>query len=340
MVNQDAKLKIGIIGTGLQGRRRAEALRQLNDAELIAVTSNMPEQAAQLAADMKCEVIARWEDMVIRKDLDIIAVCTPPDCHLPMCVASLKNGKHVLCEKPLARNPEEARQIVAEADESGKKLKGGFSLRHHPGLKQAREWFEQGIIGEPHFLRIRYGIGGRPGYDKEWRANGEITGGGQLMDQGVHALDLSRWFLGDFTEAFGFLSTSFWDVAPLEDNTFALLRTAKGQVSSIHVSWTQWKNLFSLELFGRDGYIKVEGLGGGYGVEQAILGKRAFLEPFREEIIDCRGGDTSWAEEWREFTTAIKENREPLGNGDDGFQAIRLAYAIYESEKTGKVVKM
>ena len=340
MVNQDAKLKIGIIGTGLQGRRRAEALRQLNDAELVAVTSNMPEQATQLAADMKCEVVARWEDMVNRKDLDIIAVCTPPDCHLPMCVASLKNGKHVLCEKPLARNPDEARQIVTAANESGKKLKGGFNLRHHPGLKQARKWFEQGIIGEPFSLRICYGIGGRDGYDKEWRADGKIAGGGQLMDQGMHAIDLSRWFLGDFSEVTGFLATSFWDVAPLEDNAFALMRTARGQVSSIHVSWTQWKNKFSFELTGRDGYVTVEGLGGGYGVEQAILGKRAFLEPFREEIIDYRGGDQSWVEEWRELVAAIIEDREPLGNGEDGFQAVRLAHAIYESSANGSLIKL
>jgi predicted dehydrogenase len=289
---------------------------------------------------MGCEATDNWEDVVARQDIDIVAVCTPPNWHLPMCLAALEQGKHVLCEKPLARNPEEAGQILTKAREKGLKLKGGFNLRHHPGIQQARKWLDQGSIGEPNFIRCRYGIGGRPGYDKEWRADFEISGGGQLMDQGMHALDLFRWFLGEAREAFGFLSTSFWDIAPLEDNAFCLFRTDKGQIASIHVTWTQWKNLFSFELFGRDGYIIVQGLGGGYGTEKAILGKRAFLEPFREEMVEFCGEDHSWSEEWREFLSAINDNREPLGSGYDGLQAIKLAYAVYESAQKGCVVKL
>jgi predicted dehydrogenase len=250
MVRQGEKLKIGIIGVGLQGRRRAEALKQFSDAELVVVADVLLQKAKLLAEEMGCETTDNWEDMVARQDIDVVAVCTPPNWHLSMCTAALEQGKHVLCEKPLARNPEEAGQILATARENGLKLKGGFNLRHHPGMKQAWEWFEQGIIGEPFSIRICYGIGGRPGYDKEWRANGEIAGGGQLMDQGMHAIDLSRWFLGDFSEVVGFLATSFWDVAPLEDNAFALLRTASGQISSIYVSWTQWKICFPLSSLG------------------------------------------------------------------------------------------
>lgn len=334
------KMKVGIIGAGLQGRRRARALKQFDDVKLVIVAAAHWERAKLLADEMGCQATSNWEEVVARDDIDAVIVCTPPNLHLPMCAAALKQGKHVLCEKPLARNPEEAREIVDVACENGVKLKCGFNLRHHPGMKQAREWFDKGIIGELNFLRIRYGIGGRPGYDKEWRAKAEISGGGQLMDQGMHALDLFHWFMGELSEAFGFLSTSFWDIAPLEDNAFALLRTPKGQIASLHISWTQWKNLFSLEFFGRDGYVIVEGLGGGYGVERAILGRRAFLEPFKEEIIEFRGEDRSWYEEWKEFTTAINENREPLGNGYDGLEAVRLAYAIYESAQQGSVVKV
>jgi predicted dehydrogenase len=326
-------LRVGIIGTGLQGRRRAESLRRFNDTHLIAVSSNLRIQAKQLAEDMKCELIDRWEDMVIRKDIDIIIVCTPPDCHLSMSNAALENGKHVLCEKPLARNPEEAEQIARLAQDKGLKLKCGFNHRHHPGIKQAKEWFDHGLIGEPMFVRTEYGIGGRPGYEKDWRADKKISGGGQLMDQGMHVIDLSRWFLGDFDEVSGFLQTSYWHIAPLEDNAFCLLRTKTGKVASIHVSWTQWKNLFRFEIFGKDGYITVEGLGGSYGVEKAVLGKRNFLHPFREEIIEFRGRDISWEEEWREFENAIKEKREPMANGHDGLEAIKIAYLVYENSK-------
>jgi predicted dehydrogenase len=298
------------------------------------------ERAKLLADEAGCQATADWEEVVERDDLGAVLVCTPPHIHAPISIAALKRGKHVLCEKPLARSIDEAKEMLSVAQQNGVKLKCGFNHRHHPSIKQAREWFDRGIIGELNFLRCRYGICGRPGYEKEWRAKPEIAGGGQLMDQGMHALDLCRWFLGEFTEAFGFLSTAFWDIAPLEDNAFCLLRTEKGQVASIHVSWTQWKNLFSFEIFGQDGYILVEGLGGGYGVERAILGKRALLEPFKQEIIEFRGEDRSWYEEWKEFVAAIDEDREPLGNGYDGLEALKLAYAIYESDRKGSVVKL
>jgi len=332
-------MKVGLIGAGLQGKRRGRAIKQCGD-QILAVADIQPERAQLLTDELGCEATANWEEVVAREDIEAVIVCTPPNLHLSMCVDALEQGKHVLCEKPLARNPEEAQQILAVAENSGGTLKCGFNHRHHPGIQQAREWLDEGTIGELMFIRCRYGIGGRPGYDKEWRADPEISGGGQLMDQGMHALDLSRWFLGDFAEVFGSLQTAFWDVAPLEDNAFCLLRTEGGQTASIHVSWTQWKNLFSFELFGRNGYIIVQGLGGSYGTEQAILGKRAFLEPFREEIVEFHGEDNSWSDEWREFVSAINESRQPLGSGRDGLEAVRLAYALYESAQKGCVVRL
>jgi predicted dehydrogenase len=153
-------------------------------------------------------------------------------------------------------------------------------------------------------------------------------------------LDLCRWFLGDFEQVTGVVATLFWDIAPLEDNAFALLRTGAGQIASLHVSWTQWKPLFSLEVFGRDGYIQVDGLGGAYGTERAILGRRDFEAPFAEETVENRGEDISWRQEWREFVAAISEGREPLGNGEDGLAALRLARKIYESAQTGRALTL
>ena len=336
MVENNKKIKVGIIGTGLMGRRRAEALRRFKDVELVVVSSNLCDQAQYLANDMKCQQDDDWQQLVCRNDIDAIIVSTPPDCHLSMCVAALENGKHVLCEKPLARNPEEAEIIVKLARQKGLKLKCGFNHRHHPAIQQAKQWFDSGVIGELLYIRSDYGIGGRPDYDKDWRANKDIGGGGQLMDQGMHVIDLARWFMGDFTEVNGFLQTGYWNIAPLEDNAFCLLRTDTGKIASIHASWTQWKNLFRFEIFGKDGYIIVEGLGGSYGTEKAILGKRAFLEPFKEEIIEYRGRDVSWEEEWREFANAICENREPMANGEDGLAAIKIAYQLYEAEQKKK----
>ena len=181
-------------------------------------------------------------------------------------------------------------------DQAGVILKTGFNHRHHPAIWRAHELCAEGAIGPLMFIRAVYGHGGRPGYDKEWRADADLSGGGELLDQGVHIVDLCRWFLGDFAEVFGSTATYFWDlghfesagrdspraangqsVAPssisLEDNAFALLRTADGRVAQFHTSWTQWKNRFSFEVFGRDGYLRVEGLGGSYGVERLEVGR-------------------------------------------------------------------
>lgn len=245
------------------------------------------------------------------------------------------------CGDELRRSEDWLACPLAEAAEAaGRVLKCGFNHRHHPGVQQARKWFEEGRIGEPVFIRARYGIGGRPGYEQEWRADPEVVSGGQLMEQGIHAVDLARWFLGKFSQVTAFVETRFWNIGPLEDNAFALYRTPVGAVASIHSSLTQWKNLFSFELYGSDGYVAVEGLGGGYGTERAIFGRRDFTAPFAEEVVEFRGEDRSWQEEWREFASAIGEGREPLGTALDGLEAMRLVFAAYESARTGRTVNL
>lgn len=333
-------MKVGLIGAGLQGTRRAPALRQFPNTELVIVADIRLEAAEHLAESVGCQATAHWEKVVEREDLEAVLVCTPTNLHALMSIAAMKAKKHVLCEKPVALSLDEAQEMVRVAKGNGVKLKCGFNHRHHPGIQQARQWFDKGAIGELNFIRCRYGICGRPGYDKEWRAKPEIAGGGHLMEQGIHAIDLFRWFSGEFAEVTGFTATRFWDMAPLEDNAFALFRTSRGQIASLHSSLTQWKNIFSFEIFGQDGYILVEGLGGSYGTEQAVLGKRALLEPFREETIEFRGGDRSWYEEWKEFVAAIHEDREPVGSGQDGLEALRLVNAVYESTASGCVVKL
>jgi predicted dehydrogenase len=315
-------------------------LLQSPDTELVVVSAAHLEPARRLAERLGCEAVEGWEPVVARDDLDAVIVATPPHLHAAISLAALRNGLHVLCEKPLARTPDEAQAMVAEAKAAGRVLKCGFNHRHHPAVQQARKWFDEGRIGEPVFIRARYGIGGRPGYEREWRADPEVVSGGQLMEQGIHAVDLARWFLGDFSQVAAFAETRFWNIGPLEDNAFALYRTPAGAVASIHSSLTQWKNLFSFELYGRDGYIAVEGLGGGYGTERAIFGKRDFAAPFAEEVVEYRGEDRSWQEEWKEFVAAIEERREPLGSARDGLEAMRLVFAAYEAAKAGRTVEL
>jgi predicted dehydrogenase len=333
-------MRVGVIGAGTQGKRRAQTVKYYKETELVVVADARRETAEAVADQLGCEASDSWQAVTERDDLDIICVSTPPASHTTISVPALKNGKHVLCEKPLGRTPEEARLIVEAAREAGRHLKCGLPLHHHPAIKQAKKWIDEGQIGELMYLRTRYGNCSRPEFEKDWRTNPEISGGGQLMDQGMHLLDLSRYYLGEFSEAFGFLQTAYWNIGNVEDNAFALLRTADNKVASIHVSWTEWKNLFSVEIFGKDGYIILEGHGGSYGTETASIGKRAFFEPFREDKTEYRGSDLSWTEEWAEFVNAIKSGEEIGGNGHDGLAVVNIAFALYEAARTGRAVKL
>lgn len=308
------------------------------------------DRAEEVARSTGCLATTNWQDVVTREDIDAVVVSTTNDWLAPITIAALGHGKHVLCEKPLGREPEEAQRMVEAAGSNRRKLKTGFNHRHHPAIWKAHELWAGSAIGDILFIRCRYGHGGRPGYEKEWRANAEVSGGGELLDQGIHAIDLFRWFLGDFHEAFGYTSTQFWRPgggspsilsACVEDNAFGLFRTAKGQVASLHASWTQWKNVFSFEVFGREGYLIADGLGGSYGPERLVWGRRRPESgPPDEERFEFAGPDVSWQAEWEEFVAAIREHREPLGNGYDGWQAMRMVSAIYESNHTGKTVKL
>ena len=333
-------MRVGVIGAGLQGGRRGPVVRDFPGMELVAIASEHGKTAKVLADRLGCQSTVGWESIVEREDIDTVLVLTPPHLHAVISIAAMKAGKHVLCEKPLANSIADGVEMVAVSRATGVKLKCGFNHRHHPGIQKAKKWFDDGLIGEVNFIRCRYGICGRPNYEKEWRADPKITGGGHLMEQGIHGIDLARWFAGDFTEASCFTATSFWKIKPLEDNAFALYQTAGGVITSIHSSLTQWKNLFSFEIYGHNGYISVEGLGGSYGTERAILGKRDFTAPFGEETVEFRGSDRSWYEEWKEFVSAIEEGREPLGSAGDGLEALRLVLAAYESAGKGCSVSL
>jgi predicted dehydrogenase len=331
-------LGVGIIGAGQVGARRAEVLSRASGARLVAVADVDAGRAEVLARAFGSRAYAEPEAVVGARDVEAVIVATPHQWLAPVTKAALEAGKHVLCEKPLARSPEEAATLVAAAARSKRALKTGFNHRYHPAIAEAHRLATEGRVGRILVMRCRYGHGGRTGYEHEWRAN-RISGGGELLDQGVHALDLFRWFAGEFTEVSAMLSSSFWPIE-VEDNAFCLLRTAEGITASLHASWTQWKNLFSFEVFGESGYLQIEGLGGSYGPERLVIGERRATGAPTEQQIEFLGEDTSWAAEWAEFTAAIREERAPEASGLDGWQALRLTAAAYESARTKAVVRV
>lgn len=331
---------IAIIGAGLIGRKRAKALAKFANCNLAIIADVDEDAARRLAGEFGGEVESDWRLAIKRNDVDIVVVATYNKHLLPISIAALESGKHVLCEKPLGRNSNESKKMVEIAKHYKKIIKTGFNHRHHPAISRAKNLFDSGAIGKLCFIRCRYGHGGRPGYDKEWRADKDLCGGGELLDQGVHVVDLFRWFAGDFDSAFGYLPTYFWDMK-VEDNAVAIFKNRSGVVASMHTSWTQWKNVFSFEVFGRDGYLVVDGLGGSYGPETLKVGKRRPEGgPPGEEVLEFPGEDISWEEEWKEFISAIEAKRKPLGSGLDGYEANRMIRAVYKSAKTGEVIRM
>ncbi len=329
-------LRVGIVGCGLIGSRRAASAVACGD-RIVLVSDLVPDRASALAQTHGARIAGSWEELVASNELDVVVAATFNSALAPVTAAALATGKHVLCEKPFGRNAAEAEALLHAAAEAEGIVKVGFTLRHHEAIAHAHRLVCSGGIGEPVALRCAYGHGGRPGYDREWRADPELAGGGELLDQGVHVVDLARWFLGEFATVTGTVDTWFWDIRPLEDNSFALLRTAAGRTASLHTSWTQWKNLFRLEVIGTDGLLTVDGLGGSYGVERLVHARRR-LEGGPPDQTERRvvNPDAAWRHEWVEFRSAALEGREPIGSAVDGYEAARLVDAVYRSAESGR----
>jgi predicted dehydrogenase len=325
-------LSVGIIGAGRIGQIRAQVIRRSGCALLAAVADVDRARAERVAEGTPADVSSDWATVVNRNDIDVIVVSTPTKFHHDVTIAALQAGKHVLCEKPLGRSVDEARKMFDAALGSCRLLKTGFNYRHMAHVRKAKELLTRGALGPLHFLRCRYGHGGRPGYEKEWCTDAELSGGGVLLEQGIHIFDLVRHLLGEPSQLFAQTKRFYWNFPAVEDNGFCILQTTNGQTAQIHVSWTQWVNLFELEIFGRDGYLRLGGRDGHYGPQRLTWGKRKqdHTRPI-EEIFEFVASDDSWDREWHEFCAAIEEGREPDGSANDGLRAQQLIEAAYQS---------
>jgi predicted dehydrogenase len=321
-------VKVGIVGCGAIGRKRAAAL---GEAQLVACADLVRPRAEALAGAVggRPQVLTEWRALVERPDVDVVVVATPHHLLADVALAAVGAGKHVLVEKPAARRAGELDPVMTAAQRSRVLARVGFNHRYHPALRQAKRLVADGAIGELMYVRGRYGHGGRMGYEHEWRAQPALSGGGELVDQGVHLIDLARWFLGDFATVEGFAHTYFWDM-PVEDNGFLLLRTATGRVAFLHASWTEWKNLFSFEIFGRQGKLEITGLGGSYGVERlAHYRMRPELGPPDTIMWEYPTVDASWDVEFAEFAEDIRLHRQPAASLADAHAALRIVERIY-----------
>jgi predicted dehydrogenase len=318
-------MRVAIIGCGFIGQKRAKALP---GGKVVACFDVLQERAKALAQEVGAESLSSWQETVARPDVDAVIVATTHDALPKIGLAAIEAGKHVLIEKPAARRAEELKPLIDAAKRKGVCARVGFNHRYHPAFRKARELVDAGELGPLMYVRARYGHGGRIGYDKEWRAQPEISGGGELIDQGMHIIDLARWFLGEFVDVCGFAQTYFWDM-PVEDNGFMLLRTAQKQVASLHASWTEWKNLFSFEIFGRVGKVDINGLGGSYGLEKLTFYRMLpQMGPPETTVLEFPQKDESWASEFAEFAEDVRLRRESSASLVDAAAALTVVQSV------------
>ncbi|HUI06857.1 MAG TPA: Gfo/Idh/MocA family oxidoreductase [Verrucomicrobiae bacterium] len=317
-----------VIGCGLIGRKRAAALAP--DQVVVACDTDMARAQALVKAVGHGAAVDNPAEAIQHRDVDAVIVATVNAALAPIALQAIGAGKHVLAEKPAGVSVAEVESLAAAAKRQGICVRVGFNHRYHPAFVKARGLVDAGELGPLMFLRARYGHGGRVGYEKEWRADPKLSGGGELIDQGVHLIDLSRWFLDEFTEVEGHVATYFWNM-PVDDNAFLSLRTASGQTAWLHVSCTEWKNMFSLELYGRDAKLQIDGLGGSYGVEKLTFYKmKPEMGPPDTQQWEYPGPDESWRRELEEFQQDIASRRTPSAGLADARASLRIVETIYQ----------
>jgi len=320
---------VGIVGCGLIGQKRAKALGNL--AKLVACADLDVSRAQDLARTTNAKVFRDWRELVWSPSVEVVIVATLHDSLAEITLTAIEAGKHVLVEKPAARNAAELEPVIAALEKHPVKVHVGFNHRYHRSLRKAKEIVDSGALGELMFIRGRYGHGARIGYNKEWRADPVLSGGGELIDQGPHLIDLSRWFLGEITEVNGFAHTYYWDM-PVDDNGFMLLKTEKNQTAFLHVSCTEWKNLFSFEIYGKQGKLDLSGLGGSYGVEKVTWYKMlAEMGPPETTSWEYPMGDDSWQVELAEFLDDIRFDRTPVASLSDALASLLVIEKIYNN---------
>ena len=328
-------MRVVVVGCGLIGRKRVAALPK--GAVLVGAVDPLMGRARALADSVPgAQAFEDYREAFTKLRADVAFVATTNEHLVPIALAGVRAGCHLLIEKPAARNADELNELVVAAKDQGRVVAVGFNHRYHRAFRKARELFESKELGPLMFIRARYGHGGRLGYDREWRADPVKAGGGELLDQGVHLIDLARWFLGDFPTVRGTVATTYWDM-PVEDNGFLHLETADRKIAWLHASCTEWKNLFSFEIYGRNAKLHIEGLGGSYGIERLSFYKMLpAMGPPETTIWEYPGDDDSWQAEVADFMSSIRQvpGKGHLATLDDALAALRVVDTIYQAKSS------
>lgn len=301
------------------------------DTELICVADSDHDRARQAAAESGTG-LATVAEAISRPDIDCVVVSVPNKYHPETVLSALGHGKHVWCEKPLARNPAEALQMVRASMASGTFLKTGSNLRYFPSVQKAKDLLDAAAIGPVLFARGWIGNGGWQ--LESWYSDADAIGAGTFLDNGSHLLDIYRWFLGEPLECTGFSTTVHWRIGPLDDNTMGIFKFDGGRLASLHSSWTEWAEYMYVEVYGEQGFIRIDNR---VPACVAVHGRK----DGPPEVFDfTREPPQSYALEFADFVSCVHDRRKPQPSGYDGYRAVQMAHAVYESSRLGRSVSL
>jgi predicted dehydrogenase len=332
-----AELRFALLGCGDIGILRAAALARTPGCRLtVACDVDATKAGAGARKAGGASPMTDWREAVRRPDVDAVIVSTPPMLHLEMARAAFEAGKHVLCEKPLARTPDECRAMVAAADGAGRRLATGFNYRFYPSFAEARAQLDSGIIGDLDHVRA-YGGYSATSHNQPWVHDAGTVGGGALRDIGIHLIDLTRDFLGDVQDVQGAASGDIWKYPGCEDNGFAILRSSAGRLATVQASWTEWRKYqFRIELVGSRGCIEATCFPMMTRVTwaQETAGRtRRRTNWFPRTAVGEKVGSYRWVvvesfvKEFEAFAAHVAGRPSRIATGEDGARAVEIAFA-------------
>ncbi len=328
-------MNIAIIGAGLIGYKRAANLPKT--VKISVVCDIVADRAKQFAQKYSCNFTTDWQKAISNPQVEAVIISTTNNLLAPIASKAIAKGKHVLIEKPGGKNIKDFQQVISAYRKNPVVVQVGYNHRFHPAIMKAKEIIDSKIFGPVLFIRGRYGHGGRPGYEKEWRFNPKISGGGELLDQGSHLIDLSNYFLGPSSQVIGYTQRMFWR-SPLEDAGFFILRNQKRQISHFSATACEWKNIFVLEIMLKTAKIQINGLGGSYGPETLILYKmRTEMGPPEVEELKFEKDDRSWVRQNAEFIRRIRKKDFSDNSIKEALYVLETVEKIYKLNKKGKV---